>query len=450
VARFEQDARGGAGKAAAVLLPSTTNQVSQAVAFAVANAIRLVPQGANTGLTAAGLPDASGGQCVLSLDRMRDAPSIDVENRSASVAAGVRLSELNSAAQSFGLTFPIDLGADPSVGGMVAANTGGARFIRYGDVRRNVLGLEVVLADRSGTVLDLTSAQWKNNTGLDLKQLFIGSNGAMGVVTRAVLALHSAPRGRVSAILTPSSDDALIQALLTLERGFGPLLTAFEGMSGNAMKAALDHLPRLRNPFPREILPPYAVMVEISDPFDDEEAMLARLHQVLGPLLEGDDPKLADVLIGDPDLLWRLRHAITEGLKASGQVIACDIALRRGLIPRFRRVMTAEIARRWPMLCVCDFGHIGDGGLHYNLVVPASEGDWDATMVEAVKAAVFAAVVEVFGGSFSAEHGLGPRNATYYREYVPAATRHAAGRIQAVLNSGYLGRVSLRDGGETW
>lgn len=450
MARYEQNARGGRGRAAAVVAPLTTNEVSRVVGYAVRRGLRLVVQGANTGLTAGGVPDESGTQLVLSLERLRDGLTVDPDNRSVTVAGGTRLSELNEALRPFGLTFPIDLGADPSIGGMIAANTGGARFLRYGDVRRNLLGIEVVLPDHDGTVLDLNCALWKNNAGLDLKQLFVGSSGSMGVVTRAVLAVQPIVSSRVAALIVPRNDAATLTALLALERGFGPLLTAFEGMSGKAITAALDHAPALRNPFPPPDVPPYAVLVEVSDPFNDEDQMLMQLSQSLEPLLGGDDPVLTDVLVGEPEPLWALRHTLTEGLRARGQVIACDIAMRRGDIPRFRAEMTAELKTRWTELEVCDFGHIGDGGLHFNMVVPVAAGRWTPAQLEAVKAAVFAAVVGRFDGSFSAEHGIGPTNAAYYRVHVPAQTRQLAARLQRVLNSGNLGRVNFADGGDNW
>jgi FAD/FMN-containing dehydrogenase len=441
LARYQEDARSGCGRAAAVLRPASAADVAHLLVAAHRHGLHLVPQGANTGLTGASIPDESGRQVVLSAERLCDRIDIDVENRTATVGAGVRLSALNEAAAAHGLTFPIDLAADPSVGGMVAANTGGARFIRYGDVRRNVLGLEVVLADGKGTVLDLTRPLWKNNAGLDLKQLFIGTGGAFGMITRAVLALHPEPRCQIGALLTPSSNAATPGILVALERGLGPLLTAFEGMSRNAMEMALRHVPGVRNPFANGEVPAYALLVELSAPFGDEVLLQDALEQALSPLLNGQDPPLADALIGGAEALWRLRHAIPEALRREGEVIGCDIALARGTVPRFLEAARSEIARRWPGVIVCDFGHVGDGGVHFNLVAPP--GALGADGPEAVRSVVYDLAVTTFDGTFSAEHGLGPRNIADYARLVPDEERRAAAQIQQALANRPFGRFSL-------
>jgi FAD/FMN-containing dehydrogenase len=200
LARYEQGWRYGQGRALAVVRPGSTEEVSRVLAFAQAHAIRVQPQGANTGLVGASTPDGSGTMLVLSLERLSRTLEVDPVDRSVTAGAGVLLSQLDAALGEHGLMFAIDLGADPTVGGMVATNAAGTRVLRYGDMRQNVLGLEVVLAD--GTVLDLLTALRKNNTGLDVRQLFVGTSGVFGVVTRAVL--RSGPRtARRSCVSSP-------------------------------------------------------------------------------------------------------------------------------------------------------------------------------------------------------------------------------------------------------
>ena len=188
---------------------------------------------------------------------------LDKDNRSLSVGAGYRLSAVNARLAADGLCFPIDLGADPSIGGMIATNTGGARFLRYGDVRANLLGLTVVLGDEAGTILTLGGGLHKNNTGVDWKQMFVGTSGAFGIVTEAVVKLHPLPGDQAAAILVPASGAAVLPLLHMMETALGPALTAFEGMSGNAMRAALSHVPSLRDPFAGAV-PDYAILVEVS------------------------------------------------------------------------------------------------------------------------------------------------------------------------------------------
>ncbi len=208
-----------------------------------------VPQGANTGLVGASSPNDSGTQIILSLDRHKDECSIDARNHVATVSSGVLLSDLNEKLSAKDLWFPVDLGANPTIGGMVATNTGGTRTIRYGDVRANLLSLEVVLFNPPGEVLRLGKALAKDNTGYDLKQLFVGTSGTIGVVTAAKLKVHSRPKQSATALAVPTSDAAVLALLLALESELGDFLSAFEGVSGNAISCVVAHVPSARNPF---------------------------------------------------------------------------------------------------------------------------------------------------------------------------------------------------------
>ncbi|MGQ3280036.1 MAG: FAD-binding oxidoreductase, partial [Shinella sp.] len=221
MAAYETGARYDKGRAAFVARPTATEEVSAVVSYCVKNGIALVPQSGNTGLVSGSTPDGSGQQGVLSLDRLTAPFELDRVNRTIKAGAGVRLSDLNGKLDETGLFFPIDLGADPRLGGMIATNTGGSRFLRYGDVRRNTLGLTVVLADEAGTVLDLSSDLRKNNTGVDWKQLFIGTSGAFGIITECVLNLEPAPKQSATALLVPSSDEQVSALLVAMEDALG-------------------------------------------------------------------------------------------------------------------------------------------------------------------------------------------------------------------------------------
>lgn len=446
VASYEQGARYDNGRAAFVVRPSSTAETSAVIAYCAQHAIHLVPQSGNTGLVSGSTPDGSGEQGVLSLARLKGV-AVDAANRTASVGAGVRLSALNELLEPHHLFLPIDLGADPMIGGMVATNTGGARFLRYGDVRRNVLGLEVVLSDRQGTVLDLMSGLRKNNVGPDLKQLFIGSGGAFGIVTRAVIEVHRRPSEAATALVVPRDDEAMLELLAAFEAKAGEFLTAFEGMSRGAMQAALAHAPAVRNPFPRGEVPAFAILVELTRSWvarEGEAPLSTVLETVLSELWEGDAPPLVDAFLGRGDELWSLRHAISEGLRASGALVACDLSFRRSDIPGFRRRISEVLARRYPDFRLCDFGHIGDGGLHMNVVYRPTAGIGSRPkFVEDLRELIIQEAVEGFNGSFSAEHGLGRSNVRFYERYASKPARQAAASLLAALAPVPVGAIRL-------
>lgn len=441
IAAYRIDGRGQGGSVpCAVVRPDSAEQLSALVAQAAQDGVRLVVQGGRTGLAGAGL--ASAGSLVINLDRLNRHVGIDPVNRTATVDAGVRLSALNAAAAEHGLFFPIDLGADPSIGGMIAANTGGARLLRYGDVRANLMAIDLVRADAQGTMLSLGAPLWKNNTGIDLKQLLVGSGGSMGIVTRATIALQPLPKTQLTALAALADAETALPLLLALEAHFGTLLTAFEGISANAMTAALGHVPGLRAPFAS--IPPYAVLIELSAGAALDAAMLEeKLADLLASMIMADDPPITDVAIDEGGRLWSIRHALTEGLRAAGAVVACDIALRRGDVMRFRTDMAARLAEEAPLLVPHDFGHIGDGGLHYNLVWPHDAGQPDLAVMDRARAVVFECVTHDYCGSFSAEHGVGPRNISHYARFVPEDVRCLSGAVQQMMAPVPMGRVDF-------
>lgn len=429
--------RGERGRAGFVLRPATTEQVSKAVAYCVAAGIPLVPQSGNTGLVGGSTPDASGSQAVLSLERLRgaDAVVVDATNRSVRVGAGVRLSELNEHLAHVDLYFPIDLGADPMIGGMVATNTGGARFLRYGDVRAHVLGLTIVLPDRDGTVLQLGGALRKDNTGPDWKQLFIGTGGAFGIVTEAVLNVEPVPQQRATALVVPRSESAIPGLLYELESRLAGDLSAFEFMSGNAMRHALAHAPAVRDPFRGE-RPALALLVETAraePPATAGPSLTDALERTLGAIWEHTNDPLVDALFGPPAELWPLRHALSEGVRQAGPLFAFDLAFPRADVFAFRASMSAQLAAHWPELELCDFGHVGDGGIHFNLVCHDPERAGDAGYEAALRDAVIRHAVEDFGGSFSGEHGIGRTNQRYYDRYTSTAEKRLADGFREAL-----------------
>lgn len=434
---YERGARYGAGTAACVVRPKSTIEVQEIVRWARRHRLKLIPQGANTGLVAAASPDGTATQVIVSLERMRQEITLDRDNRTVRVSAGVLLQSLNDRLTEEGLWFPIDLGANPSIGGMIATNTGGSRLLRYGDVRRNLLGLEVVLADDDATLLDLMRGLRKDNTGVDLKQLFVGTSGAFGIVTGAILEVHPLPRQRASALLIPTRAESATDLLRELESRCGELLTSFEGMSRAAMQCVLQFRPQVPNPFVAGPVPEAAILVELTSAtgpslgFDLEAA----LERVLADLLELDESPLADALLGRAEQSWQLRHAISDSLREAGTVIAFDLSVRRSLVQSFRLRMTEILRETWPHLAVCDFGHWGDGGLHFNLVWPRDCGILpDATSIEEIRSCVYRTLVHEFQGSFSAEHGIGPYNRAIYERFTAPEQLKLAGALQGLTN----------------
>ena len=443
--KYERGYRYGSGRALAVARPATVAELRSVVRYCYAHELRIIAQGANTGLVGASTPDESGRELVVSLDRLRGIEAVDVHNRTARARAGTRLSELNSAVGSHELFYPIDLGSDPSLGGMVATNTGGSRLLRYGDVQRNLLGLEVVLADGDATVLTDLQGLRKDNSGVDLKQLFVGTGGSFGIISRVQVELHRAPRQAATALVIPTSHAAVPALLTLLETEAGEFLGAFEGMSANAMEAAFAHNRRLRNPFSGGEVPPYAVLVELLSTFGPDRMDLSELlMQLLARAMEARESLVKDACLGRGEDFWGLRHSIGDGVRALGAVIGFDISVPRSRLPELRADLVSSLNGEYPQLRICDFGHCGDGGDHFNLVWPASAGPCDAAAIEAVRELIYDRVVRNYGGSFSAEHGVGPHNIHYYRRYTSPADRMLAGHLKRLCDpKGLLGRVDF-------
>jgi len=383
----------------ALVRPRTTQQVSTAIALCDRLRIPLVPQGGLTGLAGGAHPVA--GCVVMSLERMSGVEEIDTVMGTMTVLAGTRLWEIQDAAEKAGLYFPLDLGARGSctIGGNLATNAGGNRVIRYGMARDQVLGLEYVLAD--GTVVSSLNKMIKNNAGYDLKQLFIGSEGTLGVITRVVLRLQAKPVSVATALCGCPDFDAVITLLKTARARLGPSLSAFEVMWPGFVDCMTNGLPQLRKPFAQA----HGVYVLIEASGFDERGESAHLEGCLSGLLE--DGVVSDAVIGaserDAQRLWAIRDSVSEYSKVLGRVIGFDIGLPTSLMDTAVTQVQRDIKAQWPDARVLCYGHIGDSNLHVVVNVPSAGNEQPNDEVDAL---VYR-LVRGLGGTVSAEHGIG-------------------------------------------
>ena len=430
-APYERDALGRAGRALAVLRPGSTAQTVDTMKLCAEFNVTAVPQAGNTGLVGASTPDESAQQVVLSVRRMDVIEEVDVLNRSISVGAGVHMSQLQRHLAKAGMWFPFEIAADPCVGGMIASNTGGSHLTRYGDVRASVLGIEAVLAD--GTVIDSMKALRKDNTGFDCKQLFIGSGGTLGVITRAVLAVHPKPTTRVSALVVPYSHAAVPALLQRLEARYGELLTTFEGMSGEAIRHAYNTFPHLHRLFGDAQIPHYAVLVELASSCEFHAASLAAdVRASLAGIVDESLAKAA--LTADPQEYWKLRDAIPLSLMKARQVMSLDVSFPRSRLVGFRAAVEQLLRTQHPQAVLADFGHFADGGDHLTVVIPDHcATPYPPLLMLRLRGQLYD-LVAAHGGSYSAEHGIGPLNESVYRRHSPPVTRRLQGAIKQLLD----------------
>jgi FAD/FMN-containing dehydrogenase len=435
--------RGEEGQAAFLARPCSTDEVSDLVRICVRNNITLVPQSGRTGLVGASVPNTDGHQGILSLERLDRPCHIDPVNRTVTCSAGMRLSELNRQLESHGLYLPIDISADPCVGGMVATNTGGSRLLRYGDIRQHVLGLTIVLGNDEGQIVHLGGALRKNATGPDWKQLFIGTSAAFGIITECTLSLVRRPTQRAAALLSLEDESVLPDLLVRLETQFGSLLSALEFMSANAMNAAHAHVPTLKRPFGSDV-PDMALLVELSCDWPASDADRSLNDVLVSGLLElwdANEVKLGNAIFGRAEEIWSIRHALSEGVRKRGRLYAFDLSFRRGDVLRFRSAMKERLASDYPDIEVCDFGHVGDGGLHFNLIDHLPADRWAPERERAIRDLVVHTTVETFEGSFSAEHGIGPANFRYFKSYAPPVSLQWSVALESVMSERRFGRV---------
>ncbi|MFC5301432.1 FAD-binding oxidoreductase [Azospira restricta] len=393
------------GAARCVVRPGGVAEVAAIVRACAAAGAPIVPQGGNTGLCGAATPDAGGDAVVLILARMNRVRSIDPENNTLTAEAGCVLATLRQAAADAGRLFPLSLAAEGSaqLGGNLSTNAGGVQVLRYGNTRELTLGLEVVLP--SGEVWDGLRGLRKDNTGYDLKQLFIGAEGTLGIITAATMKLFPRPTAVATAWVAVASPRAAVGLLAALQDGFGPLLTACEVVSDVALGFVLRHIPGAARPLAAS---PWYVLVELSSGGDDAE-LRARLETFLARVLEAEQG--SDAVLAQSEAqaraLWALRENISEAQKIEGISIKHDVSLPISRLPVFLEQADAALAAAFPGLRVVAFGHVGDGNLHYNLSMPEA-GD-NAAFVAAQPAVnrIVHDLVHAHGGSISAEHGIG-------------------------------------------
>ncbi len=394
------------GRALAVVLPRTTAQVAQVVQWCVRGNTPIVPQGGNTGLVGGATPDGTGRSIVLSTRRLDRVRVVDTINDTLTVEAGCLLQNAQQAALEQGRLFPLSLAAQGSctIGGNLATNAGGTQVLRYGNARELTLGLEVVLAD--GSVWDGLRSLRKDNTGYDLKQVFIGSEGTLGIITAATLKLFPLPRSQLVCLLGAPSLSAAIAMLQRSRAGAGAALTAFELMSGECLDLVARMCAPQRLPFVRTY--PWQVLLEWSD-HDDPAHAARRCEQLCADAIESGEALDAVVSrsIADCASLWKLRESIPEAQARAGGNVKHDISLPLGAIDPFVRRMHQELAQLDPQLQPMVFGHLGDGNLHFNVGAAAGAPAALAFGLEAqINGIVYPEVIRQ-GGSVSAEHGLG-------------------------------------------
>jgi len=395
------------GKALAVVRPASTAEVAAVVKACTNSSTSIVPQGGNTGLVAGSVPDASGQQIVLSLQRMNAVRALDPDNLTMTVEAGCILQNLQDAAEKAGFLFPLSLAAEGSctIGGNLGTNAGGTQVVRYGNTRELCLGLEVVTA--RGEVWHGLTGLRKDNTGYDLRHLMIGSEGTLGVITAATMKLYPLPAAQLTAWAAVPSMVAAVQLLGLAHQHLGAGLTGFEVMGQFALSLADKYFPKLRVPLYKET--PWCVLLENSDHESEAHArsQFERLLEVAMTAGCVSDAVVAES-IAQAKGLWQIRESITSAQAQEGLNIKHDISIPISSIPAFVAATDALLLREMPGVRLVNFGHLGDGNLHYNVQAP--EGIDDQIFVreheDKVNDMVFESVSH-FKGSISAEHGVG-------------------------------------------
>jgi FAD/FMN-containing dehydrogenase len=409
---FTQDWRKRAhGKALAVVRPGSTEEVAAIVKACAqhqaATGVSLVPQGGNTGLAVGSVPDDSGRQIVLNLTRMNAVRGIDSDNLTMTVEAGCILQSLQDAGEAAGFLFPLSLAAEGSctIGGNLGTNAGGTQVVRYGNARDLCLGLEVVTAQ--GEIWHGLSGLRKDNTGYDLRDLFIGSEGTLGIITAATLKLYPLPAARLTAWAAVPSMEAAVVLLGLAHRHLGAGLTGFEVMSQFALSLVDKHFRQLSVPLYQNA--PFCVLLENSDHESETHARALFEHLLETAMEQGcvSDAVVAESL-NQARHLWHLRESIPLAQAEEGLNIKHDVSVPVSRIPEFVAQTDAVLQREIPGVRLVNFGHLGDGNLHYNVQAPEGldANSFLRDQEDRVNVLVYDAVAR-FGGSISAEHGVG-------------------------------------------
>jgi FAD/FMN-containing dehydrogenase len=419
-APFEVDFRAiHRGQTPLVALPDSTAQVARLVRYCAEQRIGIVPQGGNTGYCGGATPHAGNSEIVLSLRRMNRIRSLDAANDSMTADAGCVLQALQESAAAADRLLPMSLGSEGSctLGGVISTNAGGTAVLRYGMMRELVLGLEVVLPD--GRVLDQLRTLRKDNTGYDLKQLFIGAEGTLGIVTAAGIKLFPRPAARATAMIALASPAAALALLTELKGRLGTSVTTFEIMPRVALELVCSHIGGTRDPF--GAAHPWYVLAEISLPQPDSD-LAGRFEGTLAAAIQ--DGRVIDAVSATSDLqrdaLWRLRETIPEAQRHEGPGLKHDISVEPQRLAQFIEEGGALVKRLVPNALLVAYGHLGDGNLHFNLSPGIQDGKLQAVS-DQVQRAVHD-LVAAYGGSISAEHGIGQLKVAELQRYEDPVT----------------------------
>ena len=393
------------GRALALAAPADTQELSALLRLCSQCGIAVVPQGGNSGMSGGATPDASGAALLVSLRRLNAIAPVDVAGRMVTCGAGAVLQDLHKAAEAAGLRFPLTLGGKGSatIGGLIATNAGGTQVLRHGSMRAQVLGIEAVLAD--GRIYSALTPLRKDNRGFDLKQLFIGSEGTLGIVTAATLRLVPQPLGRLVAWAGCDSIHAARALLLAAEAALGDALEGFEVLPRACLEGVLAYLPDARAP----LAGPHAwhVLIEL---VGDPDPLRSAAEALLGEALASGTLTDATIAASEAqaEALWNLRESISPAERALGPAVQHDIAVPVEAMPAFIEQAKARIEADWPGTRAFGFGHLGDGNIHFHVAAPpgVDGAAWDGTDGKAISRQVHD-LVTAARGTISAEHGIG-------------------------------------------
>ena len=425
------------GRAQAVLRPGSVAEVAELVRLCIAARVPICPQGGNTGLVLGSVPDQSGLAVVLSLGRMNRIRDIDLINNTMTVDAGCILATIQQAADEHERLFPLSLGAEGSctIGGNLSTNAGGTGVLRYGNTRELCLGLEVVTPQ--GEVWEGLRGLRKDNTGYDLRDLFIGAEGTLGIITGAVIKLFPRPKATLTALAAMQTTDAALKLLTMARQHCGATLTGFELMSQFCLELVAKHYPQMHTPFQQPY--PQYVLLELSDSESEEHAM-ATLEALITSALEDETIQDAVVAgsIAQSRTLWDIREHITLAQADEGKNIKHDVSVPISRIGDFIRETDALLAERFPGIRMVSFGHLGDGNLHYNVSPPVDvPADEFIERQHEVNQVVHDSVHR-FQGSISAEHGVGALKREEIRQYKSGVEMRLMGVIKDALDPLHL------------
>jgi FAD/FMN-containing dehydrogenase len=401
------------GQAIAALRPANTTEVAEIVKLCAANHIAIVPQGGNTGMCGGATPNPTGRQVVISLQRMNRVRSVDIANQTMTIEAGCILKNVQLAATEANRYFPLSLGSEGSctIGGNLSTNAGGTAVLRYGNTRELCLGLEVVLP--SGEILNSLRGLRKDNTGYDLKDLFIGAEGSLGIITAAVIKIFPIPVAQWTALVAVKDAQGAVELLNHFQSGASAQLTGFEMMSDESLALLKHYYPTLASPLQGPNA--YEVLVEISD-YESAEHAMQLMEHILEKAMESGcatDAAIASNL-SQAQKFWDMREHIPLAQADDGQNIKHDVSLPISAIPVFIETCNTLLRQQYPGVRVINYGHLGDGNLHYNIAGANSSetGQFFNQYSKEIQALVYQEV-EKYNGSISAEHGVGQQKVDY-------------------------------------